>query len=69
MITINDEMFTYSYHRPEKGNRLHLNRQGVDKSPDDDYNDDDNDDNDDEDDDEDDNVNDDDGDDDDLNRC
>ena len=59
------EMFTYSYHRPVRGNRLHLIRQGVDKSPNDDYNDDDND----EDDDEDDNVNDDDDNDDDLNRC
>ena len=28
-------VFTYSYHRPKKGNRLHLNHQGVDKSPDD----------------------------------
>ena len=26
-------IFTYSYHRPKKGNRLHLNRRGVDKSP------------------------------------
>ena len=27
-------IFTYSYHRPKKGNRLHLNRRGVGKSPD-----------------------------------
>ena len=27
-------LFTCSYHRPKKGNRLHLNRRGVGKSPD-----------------------------------